>query len=143
VLIAALLITIGISLTPSESVMAQMNNSNNTGDSIQNQTSEFHDLMTGNYTPSRNDTVSLGNSLSQSIAENVKISLANASIIAEKEVGPNAHAEEVRIGVWNDGTMVYFVLVIDSNDHINGVVVNAENGKVIESGKNSFFLLML
>ena len=85
--------------------------------------------------------------MGEAIREDVTISLAKASMIAEREVGPISHAEEARIGVWNDGTMVYFALVLDSNDHVHGVAVNAENGTVIESnritGANSFFRLLL
>jgi hypothetical protein len=54
----------------------------------------------------------------EAIREDVTISLANTSMIAERDVGPNSHTEEARIRVWNDRTMVYFALVLDSNDHI-------------------------
>ena len=37
----------------------------------------------------------------EAIREDVTISLANASMIAERDVGPNSHTEEARIGVWN------------------------------------------
>lgn len=118
-----------------------------TSGSTQNQTDEFEDLITGTDQPTTNDTLPLGSSVAEAIRKDVTISLANASMIAEREVGPNSHTEEARIGVWNDGTMVYFALVLDSNDHAHGVVVNAENGTVIESnritGANSFFLLLL
>jgi uncharacterized membrane protein YkoI len=138
----ALLSTIGLNMTNMETVTAQTNNS-----SSQNQTDEFKDLITGPNQQTTNDTLPLGTSLGDTIREDVTISLANASMIAEREVGQNAHAEEARIGIWNDGTMVYFTLVLDSSDHLHGVVVNAENGTVIESNKitgaNSFFMLLL
>jgi hypothetical protein len=138
----ALLLTIGLNMTNMETVTAQTNNS-----SSQNQTDEFKDLITGPNQQTTNDTLPLGTSLGDTIREDVTISLANASMIAEREVGQNAHAEEARIGIWNDGTMVYFTLVLDSSDHLHGVVVNAENGTVIESNKitgaNSFFMLLL
>lgn len=109
--------------------------------------SEFESLITRPDQQNANDTRPLGYSVAQAIREDVTINLANASMIAEREVGPNSHAEEARIGIWNDGTMVYFTLVINSNDHFHGVVVNAEDGTVIESnritGDNSFFLLLL
>ena len=118
-----------------------------TSGSTQNQTNGFEDLIIGTDQPTTNDTLPLGSSVAEAIRKDVTISLANASTIAEREVGPNSHTEEARIGVWNDGTMVYFALVLDSNDHVYGVVVNAENGTVIESnrvtGANSFFLLLL
>ena len=138
----ALLSTIGLNMTNMETVTAQTNNS-----SSQNQTDEFKDLITGPNQQTTNDTLPLGTSLGDTIREDVTISLANASMIAEREVGQNAHAEEARIGIWNDGTMVYFTLVLDSSDHLHGVVVNAEDGTVIESNKitgaNSFFMLLL
>jgi hypothetical protein len=37
----------------------------------------------------------------EAIREDVTISLANAIVIAEREVGPNSHTEEARMGVWN------------------------------------------
>jgi hypothetical protein len=143
----ALFSTLAIGMTNMESVMAQTNNSSASSGSPHNQTDEFKDLITGPNQQNANDTNPLGTSLGEAIREDVTISLANASMIAEREVGQNAHAEEARIGIWNDGTMVYFTLVLDSEDHLHGVVVNAENGSIIESNKitgaNSFFLLLL
>jgi hypothetical protein len=37
----------------------------------------------------------------EAIREDVTISLANAIMIAEREVGPNSYTEEARMGVWN------------------------------------------
>ena len=88
-----------------------MSNSNLTKGGAQNQTDTFEDLMTGNYQPHTNVITKLNPSLSEAIAEHVKISLADASIIAEKTVGANAHAEKVRLGVWSNGELVYFALV--------------------------------
>ena len=134
-------------MTNIETVVAQTNNGSMSSGSSQNQTDEFAELITGPNQQSTNDTLPLGTSLGDTIRETVTISLANASMIAEKEVGQDSHAEEARIGIWNDGTMVYFTLVLDSTDHLHGVVVNAENGSIIESNKitgaNSFFLLLL
>jgi hypothetical protein len=45
---------------------------------------------------------------------------------------------------WNYGI---FALFLDINDHMHGVVVNGENGSVIESnritGENRFFLFLM
>ena len=62
----------------------------------------------------------------------VHLSLATASIIAEKTVGPNSHAVFVRIGVVN-GFVVYIALVSDINHTIHSVLVDAGNGKVLRS----------
>ncbi len=143
----ALLSTIIIGMTHIETVVAQTNNGSMSSESSQNQTDEFTELITGPNQQSTNNTLPLGTSSGDTIRETVTISLANASMIAEKEVSQDSHAEEARIGIWNDGTMVYFTLVLDSTDHLHGVVVNAENGSIIESNKitgaNSFFLLLL
>jgi len=146
-ILSALLILISVSLSSIESVSAQANTNNMTSEGSQNQTTEFADIITGPNQQVTNDTLPLGSSLGEEIRENVKITLANATMIAEEDVGPKSHTEEARIGVWNDGTMVYFVLVLDDKDHFHGVVVNAEKGTIIESdkitGANSLFLLLL
>lgn len=143
----ALVSAIVIGSSNFETALAQGSNNTMTGNSQNHTGDEFKSLIAGPDEPSNNATIPLGYSVAQAIREDVTISLANASMIAEKEIGPNSHTEEARIGIWNDGTMVYFTLVIDSNDHIHGVVVNAEDGTVIEknriTGENSFFLLLL
>ena len=105
-----MLSTIGIGITYTETVTAQTNN-NMTSGSTQNQTDEFEVLITGSDQPTTNDTTPLGSSVGEAISEDVTISLANASMIAERDVGPNSLTKEARISVWNDGTMVYFALV--------------------------------
>jgi uncharacterized membrane protein YkoI len=64
----------------------------------------------------------------------VHLSLANASTIAEKTVGPNSHAVSVRIGVVN-GFVVYIALVSDINHSIHRVLVDAGNGKALSSAQ--------
>jgi hypothetical protein len=51
------------------------------------------------YRPNITGSVSVGPTIAKSIESQVHISLANASMIAEKAVGANAHAAAVRIGV--------------------------------------------
>ena len=60
----------------------------------------------------------------------VHISLANASTIAEKTVGPNSHAVSVRIGVVK-GFVVYIALVQSGGFH--RVLVDAGNGKALST----------
>jgi hypothetical protein len=80
-----------------------------TSGSTQNQIDEFEVLITGSDQPTTNVTTPLGSSVGEGIREDVTISLANASMIAERDVGPNSHTEDARTGVWNDGTMVYLL----------------------------------
>ena len=112
--------------TTFEIVRAQMANSNMSGSgSSQNQTN----MMKGaNITGS----VALGPTIVRAIASQVHVSLANASTIAEKAVGANAHAAAVRIGVVH-GFLVYMALVLDSNNNFHGVIVDPGNGKVLAS----------
>jgi len=63
----------------------------------------------------------------------VHVSLANASMIAEKAVGSNAHAAAARIGTVH-GFLVYMALVYDANTGaFHGVLVDPGNGKVLAS----------
>jgi len=50
--------------------------------------------------------------MTKATGSEVHVSLANASIIAEKSVGPNAHAVSVRLGVVH-GFVVYIASVSD------------------------------
>ncbi|MGB7953271.1 MAG: hypothetical protein WCF23_04760 [Candidatus Nitrosopolaris sp.] len=69
------------------------------------------------------------------------VSLANASITAEKPVGANTHAAAVRIGVVH-GFLVYMALVVDSSNNFHGVLVDAGNGKVLASTQMSMMAMM-
>ena len=84
-----------------ETLTVQTNKNNGTSGSTQHQTDEFGDLICGPDQPSTNDTTPLGSSEGQATREDVTINLAYASMIAEREVGPNSYTEETRIGVWN------------------------------------------
>ena len=70
--------------------------------------------------------------LARKAGSSVHLSLANASTIAEKTVGPNSHAVSVRIGVVH-GFVVYIALVSDINHGLHKVLVDAGNGKVLSS----------
>jgi len=75
-------------------------------------------------------SLSLQNMLARKAGSSVHLSLANASTIAEKTVGPNSHAVSVRIGVVN-GFVVYIALV--QSGGIHRVLVDAGNGKALSS----------
>jgi hypothetical protein len=93
-------------------------------------------MMMGTYGPNITGSVPLGTILAKAIASQVHVSLANASITAEKAVGANAHAAAVKIGVVH-GFLVYMALVVDSNNNFHGVLVDAGNGKVLASTQMS------
>jgi len=75
-------------------------------------------------------SLSLQNMLAKKAGSEVHLSLANASTIAEKAVGPNSHAISVRIGVVH-GFVVYIALV--QSHGIHRVLVDAGNGKALSS----------
>jgi hypothetical protein len=125
VLIAAVLLAVGIGTTSSESASAQMSNNTMTNGNSQNQTTN---MMGPNITAS----IPIGPTIAKAIASQIHVSLANASMIAEKTVGANSHAAAVRIGVIH-GFVVYMALVVDSNYAFHGVLVDAGNGKVLAS----------
>jgi hypothetical protein len=87
-------------------------------------------------------SLSLQNMLAKKAGSEVHLSLANASTIAEKTVGPNSHAVSVRIGVVH-GFVVYVALVSAINHSIHSVLVDAGNGKVIRSTQVSIAPMMM
>ena len=98
-------------------------------------------MMMGTYGPNIAGSIPLGPTIAKAISSQVHVSLANASITAEKAVGANAHAAAVRIGVVH-GFLVYMALVVDSNNNFHGVLVDAGNGKVLASTQMSMMAMM-
>jgi uncharacterized membrane protein YkoI len=98
-------------------------------------------MMMGTSGPNITGSIPLGPTIAKAISSQVHISLANASITAEKAVGANAHAAAVRIGVVH-GFLVYMALVVDSNNNFHGVLVDAGNGKVLASIQMSMAAMM-
>jgi hypothetical protein len=126
------------SLGSSESATAQMSkNSSMMSSTGQNQSK----MMMGTYGPNITGSIPLGPTIAKAISSQVHVSLANASITAEKAVGANAHAAAVRIGVVH-GFLVYMALVVDSNNNFHGVLVDAGNGKVLASIQMSMAAMM-
>jgi hypothetical protein len=140
-LIAAVVFAVSIGVTTSpQSAIAQMSSSSGSGNmtaggSSQNQTN----MMMGIYGPNITGSIALGPTIAKAIASQVHVNLANASMIAEKAVGANAHSAAVRIGVVH-GFLVYMALVVDSSNNFHGVLVDAGNGKVL--GQLSLAALM-
>jgi uncharacterized membrane protein YkoI len=82
---------------------------------------------------------------SQIIQTKASVSLSAAATTAEKSVGPNSHATSAHIAIVN-GYLVYRVHVIDTNNNIHRVVVDAGNGKVLSTiqfplGHGSFHVM--
>jgi len=105
----------------------------NSSQGIANKTTGIANTMAGavsNITGS----LSLQNMLARKAGSAVHLSLANASTIAEKTVGPNSHAVSVRIGVVH-GFVVYIALVSNVNHSIYRVLVDAGNGKALSSAQ--------
>jgi hypothetical protein len=98
-------------------------------------------MMMGTSGPNITGTIPLEPTIVKAISSQVHVSLANASITAEKAVGANAHAAAVRIGVVH-GFLVYMALVVDSNNNFHGVLVDAGNGKVLASTQMSMMAMM-
>ena len=118
----SLLIAGGIgSVLFEQNVHAQANSTNT---SNQNQTNMTKG--TANITGS----IPIVPTIAKAIASQVHVSLANASLIAEKAVGANAHAASVRLGIVQ-GSLVYTALVVDSNNNFHSVLVDPGNGKVL------------
>ena len=77
-------------------------------------------------------SVSLAHLIAKTLASEVNVTLVNATTIAEKTVGSNAHAVSARLAVVH-GFLVYRALVVDSNYDFHTVLVDAGNGNVLSS----------
>jgi pimeloyl-ACP methyl ester carboxylesterase len=73
------------------------------------------------------------NMTAKEIGSQVQVSLADASNIAEKTVGPNSRAVSVRLEAVS-GFVVYIALVLDINHGTHNLLVDAGNGKVLNQG---------
>ena len=141
VTLTVLLVSIGVSasaIVSFQNARAQTN-TNMTGSMMGGQNKP--NMMMGAYGPNITGSVAIGPTIAKAIASQVHVSLANASIIAEKTVGANAHAAAVRIGVVH-GFLVYMAFVVDSNNNFHGVLVDSGNGKVLSSTQVSMAAMM-
>jgi hypothetical protein len=77
-------------------------------------------------------SVSLAHLIAKTLASEVNVTLVNATTIAEKAVGINAHAVSARLAVVH-GFLAYRALVVDSNYDFHTVLVDAGNGNVLSS----------
>ena len=110
---------------------------NMTGTTIGNNSNQNY-IMMYTYGPNITGSVPVGPTITKSIESQVHISLSNASNIAEKAVGDNAHTAAVRIGVVY-GFLVYKALVVDNSNACHDILVDAGNGKVLATVQRSWF----
>ena len=75
-------------------------------------------------------SIKLRNIVGNAISSQIKISLVQAAMAAEKAVGNNSHAVAANLGQDN-GFLVYTVWVADSNYNFHRIVVDAGNGKLL------------
>ena len=77
-------------------------------------------------------SVRIAPTLLQTIQSKASVTLTAAITNAERGVGPNSHAIFARLGIVN-GYLVYIINVIDANNNIHRITVDAGNGKVLTS----------
>jgi hypothetical protein len=130
VTVAILIVAVGVSASALGRPQTYLTDTIIGGNSNQNYMMTYGPYITG--------SVSVGPAIAKSIESLVRISLANASTIAEKAVGTNAHAAAVRIGVVY-GFLVYKALIVDSNYGFHWILVDAGNGKVLASVQSNCF----
>jgi uncharacterized membrane protein YkoI len=82
----------------------------------------------GNVTSS----INLMNIISNALGSQIKVSLSNATTIAENSVGNDSHAVAAHVGDVN-GYLVYNVFVLDPNMNFNTIIVDPGNGKVLST----------
>jgi uncharacterized membrane protein YkoI len=75
-------------------------------------------------------SIKLRNIIGNAISSQIKVSLIQAAMAAEKAVGNNSHAVAANLGQEN-GFLVYTVWVADSNYIFHRIVVDAGNGKLL------------
>jgi uncharacterized membrane protein YkoI len=77
-------------------------------------------------------SINLMNIISNALGSQIKVSLSNATLIAENSIGNNSHAVAAHIGDEN-GYLVYTIFVLDPNMNFNTVIVDPGNGQVLSS----------
>ncbi|MGC1929451.1 MAG: PepSY domain-containing protein [Candidatus Nitrosopolaris sp.] len=101
--------------------------------SAQNSTNSTGAVTLSNLTGS----VQVFPSLSQTIQSKANVSLSTAATNAEKSVGSSSHAISAHVGIVN-GYLIYSVRIVDSNNNVHRVIVDAGNGKVLSSQQVPF-----
>ena len=103
---------------------AQMVVSNLTGGGMMNMMSSSGPNITG--------TIKLSTVMGNALASQIKLSLSQSAVTAEKTAGNNSHAVAANLGVEN-GYLVYTVWLVDGSYNFHKVIVDAGNGKVLSN----------
>ena len=77
-------------------------------------------------------SINLMNIITNALGSQIKVSLSNATTIAENSVGNNSHAVAAHLGDENE-YLVYTIFVLDPNMNFNTVIVDPGNGQVLSS----------
>ncbi|HYX56981.1 MAG TPA: hypothetical protein VE818_12560 [Nitrososphaeraceae archaeon] len=77
-------------------------------------------------------SINLMNIITNALGSQIKVSLSNATTIAENSVGNNSHAVAAHLGDEN-GYLVYTIFVLDPSMNFNTVIVDPGNGQVLLS----------
>jgi uncharacterized membrane protein YkoI len=106
--------------------------------SAQNQNNSATVRSTGSV-PLKNLTgsVQVFPKLSQMVQSKANVSLSTAATGAQSAVGANSHVISTHLGVVN-GFLVYIAHVVDANNNIHRVIVDAGNGKVLSTTQLPF-----
>jgi uncharacterized membrane protein YkoI len=128
---------IGEAIIWSRQARAQVSNSNN-----QNMSGTIPGNGAANDGSTNNNNIGIGqnitgsiklrNIIGSAISSQIKISLTQAVIVAEKALSSNAHAVAANLGQEN-GFLVYTIWVVDSNYNFHRIVVDAGNGRMLTS----------
>jgi uncharacterized membrane protein YkoI len=110
---------------------AQLSNSNHqtmSGATLGNSSGANNNNIVGSLNVT--GSIKLRNIIGNAISSQIKVSLIQACMAAEKAVGNNSHAVAANLGQEN-GFLVYTVWVADSNYNFHRIVVDAGNGKLL------------
>jgi uncharacterized membrane protein YkoI len=147
VLIAIVLVfgsTSALLTTFTHKANAQTNSSSNmtSGSSTMGTNGPQSMMMTGNRGANITGSVPLLPTMMQALKSRVHTNLNDATTTALKSVGGNSSAVAAFIHPEN-GFLVYNVIVLDSNNNIHRVIVDAGNGKVLSSQSMSMMNMMM
>ena len=147
VLIAIVLVfgsTSALLTTFTHKANAQTNGSSNmtSGSSTMGTNGPQSMMMTGNRGANITGSVPLLPTMMQALKSRVHTNLNDATTTALKSVGGNSSAVAAFIHPEN-GFLVYNVIVLDSNNNIHRVIVDAGNGKLLSSQSMSMMNMMM
>lgn len=123
-------LSIGYNSTALQTTSAQMMDSNMTNKNMSGMTGS--EMMSGLKGENITGSINLMSIFTKAIGAQVKVSLSEAAITAETNIGNGSHAVAARIGQEN-GFLVYTIKVIDSNMKVHKLVIDPADGKVLLS----------